>query len=259
MIDERTWLAHDKASARGEPMYEDPGSGFWVFTEAGLTARGRCCGSGCRHCPYAHNRVALSHRAARIHRPAFLVQGSPSQHGLLWMGDLSAWLLWCWFRREHPIGTSGPPAVAPALISPFDGISRRVPDDRAHIKAIVDHARHLRCPLVGQPLWPGKAPATVFEESLGLLPPKAVVYSSALDPNDADRIDRMAGKTRGRIRHPLLDLPNGTLNGLLDAGETVELHFEDARLPVPIRPPILLGESRDMIERCRGGVIAFQR
>ncbi|MBA4067805.1 MAG: hypothetical protein C0501_29725 [Isosphaera sp.] len=26
--------------------------GRWVFTAAFLRARGYCCGSGCRHCPY---------------------------------------------------------------------------------------------------------------------------------------------------------------------------------------------------------------
>ncbi|MCC6458964.1 MAG: hypothetical protein IT260_00745 [Saprospiraceae bacterium] len=26
--------------------------GYWVFTEEYLRKRGKCCGSGCRHCPY---------------------------------------------------------------------------------------------------------------------------------------------------------------------------------------------------------------
>lgn len=26
--------------------------GCWVFTEHFLLKRGKCCGSGCRHCPY---------------------------------------------------------------------------------------------------------------------------------------------------------------------------------------------------------------
>ena len=44
--------AHDRAVAAGEPGYVDPDSGFFVFTAAELLARGECCGSGCRHCPY---------------------------------------------------------------------------------------------------------------------------------------------------------------------------------------------------------------
>jgi hypothetical protein len=44
--------AHDRAVAAGEPGYADPVTGFFVFTAAELAARGECCGSGCRHCPY---------------------------------------------------------------------------------------------------------------------------------------------------------------------------------------------------------------
>jgi hypothetical protein len=44
--------AHDDAIAKREPHYVDPETGFWVFTAAYLVARERCCGSGCRHCPY---------------------------------------------------------------------------------------------------------------------------------------------------------------------------------------------------------------
>ena len=44
--------AHDRAVAAGEPGYLDPASGAFVFTAASLAARGECCGSGCRHCPY---------------------------------------------------------------------------------------------------------------------------------------------------------------------------------------------------------------
>ena len=44
--------AHDRAVAAGEPTYADPDTGWSVFTEAYHLARGSCCGSGCRHCPY---------------------------------------------------------------------------------------------------------------------------------------------------------------------------------------------------------------
>ena len=44
--------AHDRAVAAGEPGYLDPETGFFVFTSVALAAKGECCGSGCRHCPY---------------------------------------------------------------------------------------------------------------------------------------------------------------------------------------------------------------
>ena len=43
---------HDAALDRGVPSYIDPVSGFSVFTADFLAARGYCCGSGCRHCPW---------------------------------------------------------------------------------------------------------------------------------------------------------------------------------------------------------------
>jgi hypothetical protein len=49
--------AHDAACARGEPTYRDPATGYTVFTELALLERGTCCGSGCRHCPFAHVAV----------------------------------------------------------------------------------------------------------------------------------------------------------------------------------------------------------
>jgi hypothetical protein len=36
----------------GEDGYADPETGLFVFAAAYLAARGTCCDSGCRHCPY---------------------------------------------------------------------------------------------------------------------------------------------------------------------------------------------------------------
>lgn len=44
--------AHEAAVEAGEPSYPDPATGLTVFTAATLWARGSCCSSGCRHCPY---------------------------------------------------------------------------------------------------------------------------------------------------------------------------------------------------------------
>lgn len=44
--------AHAAAVAAGEDGYLDPATGLFVLTAAYLADRGRCCGSGCRHCPY---------------------------------------------------------------------------------------------------------------------------------------------------------------------------------------------------------------
>jgi len=44
--------AHEGATIAGESTYRDPSSGLMVLTAATHLARGYCCESGCRHCPY---------------------------------------------------------------------------------------------------------------------------------------------------------------------------------------------------------------
>ncbi|MGI8939290.1 MAG: DUF5522 domain-containing protein [Iamia sp.] len=43
---------HREACNAGQPVYIDPGSGYQVMTADALAARGECCESGCRHCPW---------------------------------------------------------------------------------------------------------------------------------------------------------------------------------------------------------------
>ena len=43
---------HAEAVVAGRETYNDPASGFRVFTARYLWDRGHCCDSGCRHCPY---------------------------------------------------------------------------------------------------------------------------------------------------------------------------------------------------------------
>jgi hypothetical protein len=52
--------AHADALARGHEGYIDPDTSLFVMTADALRARGACCGSGCRHCPYTpeEQRVA---------------------------------------------------------------------------------------------------------------------------------------------------------------------------------------------------------
>lgn len=51
---------HEAACARGEATYRDPATGYSVFTRVAHLARGKCCGSACRHCPYGHEAVPRS-------------------------------------------------------------------------------------------------------------------------------------------------------------------------------------------------------
>jgi hypothetical protein len=44
--------AHEHAADERRPTYPDPATGYVVITAPTHWRRGRCCGSGCRHCPY---------------------------------------------------------------------------------------------------------------------------------------------------------------------------------------------------------------
>lgn len=94
---------HQRAVAAGEKFYKDPDTGLMVMTEIIHRQRGKCCGSGCRHCPYSHERVPVSKRAQLIKQPAWLVtpqwvtriqcdrgssgEGQVSQSGTTAVGD----------------------------------------------------------------------------------------------------------------------------------------------------------------------------
>jgi len=49
---EKILVAHREAINRGDPVYIDPLTKRSVMTAVFLASRGRCCSSGCRHCPY---------------------------------------------------------------------------------------------------------------------------------------------------------------------------------------------------------------
>ena len=44
--------AHAAAVEAGDDTYVDPDTGLTALTAVFLHARGTCCDSGCRHCPY---------------------------------------------------------------------------------------------------------------------------------------------------------------------------------------------------------------
>lgn len=46
---------HEEACKDEKEFYIDPKSGFLVFTALKHLRRGKCCGSGCRHCPYGRS------------------------------------------------------------------------------------------------------------------------------------------------------------------------------------------------------------
>jgi diphthamide synthase (EF-2-diphthine--ammonia ligase) len=168
---------HASAVARGDRFYTDPGSGLLVMTELAHTARGRCCGSGCRHCPFAHAAVPEAERAARIAAPAWLTapppppptgrsQGAPSPPGavlLFWSTGKDSLLALRALRRcaaGAPASAAeaalGVPRGAPlALLTTFDAASRCVAHQDTTLDDALRQAAALRLPLLGVPLHRG--------------------------------------------------------------------------------------------------------
>uniref|UniRef100_A0A915A8I9 Large ribosomal subunit protein uL14 n=1 Tax=Parascaris univalens TaxID=6257 RepID=A0A915A8I9_PARUN len=48
------YMAHLKALRERKLSYKDPKTGFHVMCLSQLLLNGKCCGNGCRHCPYEH-------------------------------------------------------------------------------------------------------------------------------------------------------------------------------------------------------------
>lgn len=143
--------AHRQALKNGESFYIDPQTGFHVFTEIGLRRRGHCCGSGCRHCPFQHQSMSLSDRAARGQQPSWLTAARSADEPadlLFWSGGKDSFLTLRTLLREglHTI----------VLLTTFDVGSRTVAHQEIHIDSVVRQAEHLRLPLIGVPLHSGE-------------------------------------------------------------------------------------------------------
>jgi diphthamide synthase (EF-2-diphthine--ammonia ligase) len=145
------WSIHEAACERGETTYVDPQTGFVVFTRLGLLARDRCCGAGCRHCPFGHESVPTKRKASRIQQPAWLTDARPAQTGeqafLFWSGGKDSFLALRAMQRQG--------RFAPILLTTFDARSRIIAHQEFAIDEVVAQAEALGVPLVGVPLHSG--------------------------------------------------------------------------------------------------------
>ncbi|ELU15804.1 hypothetical protein CAPTEDRAFT_228505 [Capitella teleta] len=63
--------AHLKAVEKGLSAYNDPITGFEVFTILSHLRRGYCCGNTCRHCPFKHSGVSQQFKQLKKFNTAF--------------------------------------------------------------------------------------------------------------------------------------------------------------------------------------------
>ena len=171
-------LAHEDAVQRHSKTYIDPTTGYTVFTELAHTERGKCCGSGCRHCPYQFEKCRPDHF---IFEPTWAI--GPISHSLgtsdaasraspiramLWSGGWRSFL-----ALRHLMHSSTPSPDKPlnkknlVLIAIYDARSRALLHGNIHIDEVVVQARNLALPLVIVPMLPGAtADCTVKRNSV---------------------------------------------------------------------------------------------
>jgi iron complex transport system substrate-binding protein len=162
---------HNRACEAGESFYSDPETGYQVFTEYAHKLRGKCCGSGCRHCPYAH--VNVKDKAAKIQQPALIYHGEDDhmlslKHGhvrvLFFSGGKDSFLAIRTQAREAT--TKGPFGLC--LLTTFDATSRIIAHQDTTIDRVERQARHLGIALVGVPMHRASSETYVDRAKKGL-------------------------------------------------------------------------------------------
>ena len=157
---------HLDACEQGQSHYIDPATGYRVFTALALERAGRCCGCGCRHCPFGHERVTPSQRQ-RLREDPWLSE-SPSVADrsspcdvLSWSGGKDSFLALLRLRAE------GLREVV--LLTTYDGKSGHVAHQDLPVDVVREQARTLGLDLVLVPLFAGTQYLDRLEMGLQLL------------------------------------------------------------------------------------------
>ena len=160
------WNLHETACKRGDFTYEDPDTGYVVFTRLGLLQRDRCCGAGCRHCPFEHDGVKLAARASKIQQAAWLtdmsVQSDAAISLLFWSGGKDSFLALRALQREGHRNI--------VLLTTFDARSRIIAQQEFTIDVVVEQATQLGVPLLGVPLHTGADYVDQIAAAVDLVP-----------------------------------------------------------------------------------------
>ena len=175
------------ATAAGQEGYVDPVSGYLVFSSLGLKNRGSCCGSGCRHCPFDHEKVP-AHQTAPIESQApHLLCGTLEQktrHAFSWSGGKDSFLALCkWLQNELPVDAS-PHLIKTTLkeavlLTTYDAKTRKIAHQNLWIDDVLEQAQVLELPLIGIPLQPGHDYVASLRKALQLLPASRVLQQSS--------------------------------------------------------------------------------
>ncbi|KAG8458178.1 hypothetical protein KFE25_011709 [Diacronema lutheri] len=147
---------HEAACAAGRRGYCDPRTGLTVFTRVAHLQRGRCCGNGCRHCPYGHVLVTdASKRTNAIDAPRLLRASPPSaleeSDVLFFSGGKDSYLALRRHQRVLATLDGGAPRGL-VLVTTFSGTDGIVGHQQVPVRWIAAQARAMRIDLLVVPL-----------------------------------------------------------------------------------------------------------
>jgi ATP-binding cassette subfamily B (MDR/TAP) protein 1 len=247
--------AHAAATAEGLSTYMDPATGYSVFTHGGLLKRGKCCGSGCRHCPYHHENMPLHLRETQATIPCVLSGVIPPNtivDVLFWSSGKDSFLAFDRMRKES--------AIPIVLLTTFDSKTRIIAHQEVEIGQVVSQAVQLSDnPLVGVPLMPGADYIKTVGKGLGVVTSAgAQIRRIAFGDLHLEHIrewrdNQLAGL--GELYYPLWQVPYDELMAQFEAsGAVATVSAIEGEIG-----EVKVGDKfgRDLIARLGPGVDAF--
>ena len=172
---------HEEACLAGKDFYKDPTSGYNVFTEVAHRKRGKCCGSGCRHCPFDH--VNVKDKTKNIQQPAFLYEGSDNDEPhifasissippgpikvLFFSGGKDSFLTIRQLVKQRLQNNDQDPFHL-ILLTTFDSDTRIIAHQEVPIDTVLKQAKHLQLPLLAVPLRRGSGETYLSRIQKGL-------------------------------------------------------------------------------------------
>lgn len=222
---------HRAACDAGQMSYRDPATGYSVFTEVAHLTRGKCCGSGCRHCPYAHENV--KDKAAKIQQPAFLYQAVNDKDDLFNVRHGNIRVLFVSGGKDSFLAIRANVRQAACtkfglvLLTTFDATSRIIAHQDISIDKVVQQAAHLNISLVGVPMHRGSSEGYVQRVRRGIdaienhfrCKVKALVFGDLHLEHVKSWRDNELGTLGYDLMYPLFDVPYHALEIDLEASQ----------------------------------------
>jgi ATP-binding cassette subfamily B (MDR/TAP) protein 1 len=143
---------HEAACVAGQRGYRDPRTGLTVFTRVAHLQRGRCCGNGCRHCPYGHVQVSNPAKRSNVIDSTRLLRAAPpsalaDSDVVFFSGGKDSYL--ALRRHQRALAGSGRGLV---LLTTFSGADGIVGHQQVPFRWIAAQARAMGVDLLAVPL-----------------------------------------------------------------------------------------------------------